>query len=284
MQRSIALGKASWSVLKSDRSLTSFPIFSGLASIVIVAVMAGLAWVTKGASTTDAAGHTHYSASVATFVVAGVGYVSLAFVQNYFLAGLVACANERLCGRPTSVRDGLNVATARSGRLLPWAVVSALVSWILRSLEQRAGLVGRLVVGALGFAWSVVTFLTVPVIVFEDVGVTTALKRSGALLKQTWGENIFAQLGLGLLALPLILLGVAVGVLAALTNIVVIQVAGLALAVAIFVATAVLLFALGGIYRTALYRYAVDGSVPAAFAGADLEHAFAPRTGLSRRF
>ena len=45
------------------------------------------------------------------------------------------------------------------------------------------------------------TFLTVPIIVFEDVGPINALKRSGHLLKQTWGENLMAQIGLGLIGL-----------------------------------------------------------------------------------
>ena len=35
--------------------------------------------------------------------------------------------------------------------------------------------------------------------------------------------------------------------------------------------------ALSGIYRTALYRYAVDGQVPPAFASTDMEHAFGAR-------
>ena len=30
-------------------------------------------------------------------------------------------------------------------------------------------------------------------------------------------------------------------------------------------------------YRTALYRYTVDGSAPTAFAGADLGNAYAPK-------
>ncbi len=38
----------------------------------------------------------------------------------------------------------------------------------------------------------------------------------------------------------------------------------------------VLLSALGGVYQTALYRFAADGTVPGAFAATDLEDAFAP--------
>src|SRR3954452_14302562 len=70
-QRTIALAKASWAVLKGDRSLALFPILSSVASVAIVAVLALLGWVTKG-STTNAAGHTEYSANAATIVIAAI--------------------------------------------------------------------------------------------------------------------------------------------------------------------------------------------------------------------
>jgi len=37
--------------------------------------------------------------------------------------------------------------------------------------------------------------------------------------------------------------------------------------------------ALSGIYRTALYRYAVDGRAPTAFAGTDFASAFTTKRG-----
>jgi hypothetical protein len=280
-QRSVALAKASWSVLTSDRSLALFPVYSALASIGVAGVMALLAWVTKSSEPT-ASGGTHYTASAATIVVVIVGYVVLAFVQTYFLAGLVASANDCLSGRPTTVGDGLRVANRRAGRLLPWAILTATVSWILQSLEERAGILGRIVVGLLGAAWSVLTFLTVPIIVFEDVGPVNALKRSGTLLKQTWGENIFAQVGLGLLAILPTILGIGIAALALASKVLVLQVVGVVVGVAILIATSVILYALSGVYRTALYRYAVDGTVPQAFAGVDMEHAFGPRRGIQR--
>jgi hypothetical protein len=43
------------------------------------------------------------------------------------------------------------------------------------------------------------------------------------------------------------------------------------------IVASIIVSALSGIYRTALYRYAVDGQVPGAFADADMEHAFGPR-------
>lgn len=277
-QRSLALIRASWSVLKSDRSLALFPVYSALVSIAVIGVLGLVGWVTKGSEVT-ASGGTQYSANAATIVIGVVAYVSLAFVQTYFLAGLVASANMVLTGRSTTVGSGLSVASSRAGRLLPWAIVSATVSWILQSLEQRAGILGRIVVSLLGAAWSVLTFLTVPIIVFEDVGPVTALKRSGTLLKQTWGENIYAQIGLGFVMIIPILVAVGIGALGVASGTAVVAVPLIAVAVLIILVASVVMSALSGIYRTALYRYAIDGQVPNSFGTADLEHAFGPKQG-----
>ena len=275
-QRSLALLRSSWSVLRSDRSLALFPVFSALVSLAVIAVLALLGWATKGSEVT-ASGTTQYTANAATIVIGAVGYVLLAFVQTYFLAGLVASSDQVLGGRTTSVSAGMSVASSRAGRLLPWAIVSATVSWILQSLEERAGFLGQIVVGLLGAAWSVLTFLTVPIIVFEDVGPINALKRSGTLLKRTWGENIFAQFGLGLFMILPFLVALGIGALGVASGTWVVAVPLVAVAVIIVLLASVVLNALSGIYRTALYRYAVDGVVPAPFAGTDLEHMFGPR-------
>ena len=47
-----------------------------------------------------------------------------------------------------------------------------------------------IIAGLLGAAWSVLTFLTVPIIVFEDVGPVNALKRSGSLLILEGGDVV----------------------------------------------------------------------------------------------
>lgn len=280
-QRSLALAKASWAVLSSDRSLALFPVYSALVSIALAVVLGLVGWATVGSETT-ASGSTHYTANAMTYVIGILGYVGFAFVQTYFLAGLVASSNQVLDGGSTTVGQGLAVANARAGRLLPWAIVSATVSYIIQAVEQRAGFLGRIVVSLLGAAWSVLTFLTVPIIVFEDAGPFRALKRSGTLLKQTWGENLFAQLGFGLFALLPTLLAFGIGAVGIASNVTVFAIAAVVVAVVILVATSVIISALSGIYRTALYRYAVDGTVPGAFGGADLEHAFGPRRRFGR--
>jgi hypothetical protein len=272
IRNSWQLGKISWSVLRSDKSLAVFPVLSAIASLIVIGVFAGLIAVTGLNSTT---GHEGMKSIGYVFVVAA--YIALAFATTYFQAALTAGANERLDGRDTSVGESIAAANAKLHRILPWALVQATASIVIRAIEERSGLFGQIVAGLLGAAWSILTFLTVPVLVLEDVGPITALKRSGTLLKQTWGENIVAQAGFGLLGLVAMLPALAVfGIAVGSGSLVVAVVFGIVAAVWIAIVS-VVIAAMSGIYRTALYRFAVDGTAPAAFADADLGHAFAPR-------
>ncbi len=135
------------------------------------------------------------SMSTTSYAVLFVMYLVLAYVTIFFNAALVSAAHERLTGGDPTLRSALAGAAARAGKILPWAIVSATVSVILRSLEDRAGAVGRIVLALAGAAWAVITFLVLPIIVIEGLGVGDAIKKSGALFKQTWGENLAAQAG-----------------------------------------------------------------------------------------
>ena len=132
------------------------------------------------------------------WVLIAFGYIALAFVQTYFLAGARGRCRRAAARRhaPTSAapsRSPIRGSTA----CCPWAVVSATVSIILNQLE-RYGIVGRIVASLIGLAWNLVTFLTIPILVIEDVGVVDAFKRSKELFKKTWGENVVGQAGLGI--------------------------------------------------------------------------------------
>jgi Family of unknown function (DUF6159) len=270
-QTSWEIAKRSWAILKSDKTLAWFPVLSFLGSLVVFGAVAGpiaLAGI-------DRAG-TNDSLAPMGYVFAAVGYVALAFVQTYFLAALVAGADTRLQGGHSTVSSALEVANSRLHRLLPWALVSATVTIILQAIEERFGIVGRIVASLVGLAWNLITFLTIPILVIEDLGVGAALTRSKDLFKKTWGENVVGQAGLGIVGflalLPAVLLfaiGASLGT------------AGLigfgAVAVPWIIVAATVTAALSGIYRTVLYRFAASGRVPDEFAGVDLQSAFRPR-------
>jgi hypothetical protein len=274
-QTSWEIAKRSWAVLRSDKSLAWFPVLSALASVAVMAVVAGLVAVAGIDSSANGD-----SLAPIGWVLIVVGYLAMAFVQTYFLAGLVAGADMRLHGQDSTVGTALAIANSRLHRLLPWAMVSATVSFVISQIE-RQGIIGQIVGNLLGLAWNLITFMTVPILVLEDLGVGAALTRSKNLFKKTWGENVIAFGGLSivgtLVAIPGIVLVMA-GAAAGTAGLIVLGAVG----VLWLIGSAVVMSALSGIYRTALYRYASTGQVPGDFAGIDFQAQFRPRRGQGR--
>jgi len=211
-----------------------------------------------------------------------LAYVVLAFITIFFNAALVHAANERLSGGDPTLGSAIRGAMLRVGRILPWALVSATVSIVLRAIEERAGAFGRIIGSIAGVAWSLVTFLVLPILVIEGVGVGDAVKRSGEMFRTTWGENVAAQIGFGLIGflamLPAFL--VAAAVVSAGGAVAVI---GIAVVVVWVLTVAMVMSALSGIFQTALYRYAAGLETGSgAFSQGELQAAFASKPGRSR--
>jgi len=269
-----ALAKTSWGVLRSDKALGAIPAISALVSIVALAVFAGLFFLVG----VDLESNSSDSAAMkpAGYVIGAVAYVVFALITVYFQSALVAGANESLSGGNATLAKSIGAASAKLHRILPWAIVTATVSLIISQLE-RQGWLGAIVGSLLGMAWNIVTFLTIPIIMLEDVGPIVALKRSGTLFKQTWGENLVAQVGFGFIGLIAFLPAALVAGLGVASGVGAVMVVTIALAVVWLAIVSVVLAALSGIYRTALYRYAVDNRAPVAFAGEDFSAAFTPK-------
>ncbi len=209
-------------------------------------------------------------------------------IMYFFNAGLIGCALMGLEGKKPTVRDGLQIAWANLSRIAGWAAVAATVGIILQALENikvggrggRGGFaVGALLAGILGLSWSILTYMVVPVLIVEQVGPIEAIKRSGSLLKKTWGEQVIGAGGIGLMTFLLaligvlpVLAGVAIGGHGAFA-------VGLAVALLYWLALGALSSALGGIYRAALYRYSTTGQAPEGFSKEDLEQAFGSKRG-----
>lgn len=283
LDRSIQLFSLSWAVLRDEKSLALYPVISVITGL---AVTASFAWpvLTMFAdiqTTTDAYGTSHASLSMHPlgWFVAGVGYFLLVYVGIFCNAALIYAANERLTGTgPGDLASGFSGAWRRAGAFVPWALLSATVSVLLRWLEERAGILGRIAIAAVGIAWNLVTYMVVPVLVLEDTPSTgRALKRSSLLFRETWGENVVGNIGFGLfqflvaiVAVGLVMLGIMSGVAATLVLLAVI-------AFAVLLIGNQIIATMSGIYRVSLYRYAVDGVGPGPYVSFDFDLAFRPK-------
>ena len=133
------------------------------------------------------------------------------FVVIFSNAAVVGAATIRLIGADPTLRDGFRIAFEHAAFLIPgYAAISATVGTILaRPSRSGAASSARSFPASWRFAWGVVTFLVIPVLVIEDVNPVDAVKRSGQLLRQTWGEQLVGNFGIGAIT-GLIVLGLFV--------------------------------------------------------------------------
>jgi hypothetical protein len=215
------------------------------------------------------------------YVLAFVFYLVQYSVIFFFNTALVGAAMIRLEGGDPSVRDGLALAWSKLPQILGYAAIAATVGVLLRALEERAGFIGRIVIGLLGVAWSVATFLVVPILAATNTGPVDAVKQSASLLKRSWGENIIGNGGVGLVfGFINVLLVVVIGGLAALSvssgQFVLAATLGV-IGVLALVLSALIHAALQGIYSAALYRYVQYGDEADGFDGGMMQAAFRHR-------
>ena len=148
--------------------------------------------------------------------------------------------------------------------IFSWAILSAVVGTAIRLLEQRLGLVGRLIGFAGGLAWAVATFLVIPVLAFENVGPLEAVKRSSSILKARFGPPP-CGLRFGLLFLGFALgalLVIFVGVVCIAEHAYVIGIPVAVLGFVLLIGISMYASAAGMYMRTILYRYTTDQPIP----------------------
>jgi len=271
IRRGWALTKKSWALLNGHRELVRFPLYGGIATIIL-----GLVFLGPGVFALDK--HT-YGIGVPLVVI---GIYVLSVVGIYFSVGLAACADLIFRGHNATVSDGIAVANSRFSQICGWAALSTAVGLIIGVLENQGGAIGDIAGRLIGMAWSLITFLSVPVIAIEGTGPIETLKRSGALFKQRWGQQITGNIAIGGIVF---LIGFLPGVLLIAAGVIIWPSAGFAGALllvigALIVCVALLISkALSGVFGVALYRYALEGEVVGGFTQEDLESAVKPKRG-----
>jgi hypothetical protein len=265
IKRGWGLTKKSWALLNEHRELIRFPLYGAVATTLLAIVFLG-----PGLYLFDQ----DELAGAIPLIVIGV-YV-LSVVGFYFSVGLAACADMIFRGQQATVSDGLAVARSRLAQISGWAAISTAISLVMGLLENQGGIGGQIAARLVGMAWSLVTFLAVPVIAIEGTGPVETIKRSASMFRQRWGQQITGNVAIGgavfllgvLPAVLLIVVGVAVWSSASFLGALLVVVGALALAIALLVSKA-----LSGIFGVALYRYALDGETVGPFTREELESA-----------
>jgi Family of unknown function (DUF6159) len=251
--------------------MIAIPIIAGVVALVAFGIIAGPGVLLLGGTDeTDAS-------DFALWLILAVAAIAASWVAALGQAAVVAGAGQRMDGDDPTLSTAFDAARVRAGRLFGWAFLATVVALVLDLIQDRLGPAGR-ILGSLGnLAFSVMSFLALPVIVFEDVGPIDGFKRSSQLLRTTWGEQITFSFGMGLLGFLLALPGIALGAGSIASGVLVVQVVGVALAAAWVIAVVAVVSALSAVYKTALYRWAMKLPVDPAFDTSDLSGAFRHR-------
>ncbi len=264
------LMKMSWRVLMMDRELIFFPILSGISLLVLIGAFLAIASGTGTLDRLDALqGETSEEEVQAVDAVLGLAFVFLSSaIVIFFNAALVAAALVRLRGGDPNVWSGLRAASAHLPQILAWALISVIVTLLLRAL-RRYGVAGQILALLGGVAWGLATFFVIPVLVSEGVGPIEAIKRSASLFRRTWGRQVASSFGFGII----MIVAVLIAVLPAALLFAVSPVLGIVVGVPLVAVAIGTVQALEGIFKAALYDFA-NGQQPHGFDRGTLDSAY----------
>jgi len=298
-QRSWLLFTSSISVIAANKQLLAFPIaIAALMIVIVLFFLAPVALIPTGYSVTQvehwqAVGNALFTETQGrgdgrpgiTLTTGGMAYLAGLYLVSMFFATFfnVAFYNEILAaleGDSVSIGRGLNFASTKLKSILMWSLLACLVGLAIKTIEQRMGLIGRLVTRFIGATWSIASVFAVPIIVREEqvTNPLTTLRRSADILKRTWGEALIGYVGLSF-AGTVILIGSLGLLLVALFVSIALNALWIVAVVAVFLVLCVLLFGYlssvaGQVYRGALYLYAADGRVAQPYSSEMLDSAW----------
>jgi uncharacterized protein DUF6159 len=278
LARTQAIMSAAWRILQEDKQLLLLPIASSMCLIVLTASIAVPVVVESLAGPSGADGY-HLFVSL-PYVGVFLFYVAAYAIGIFFNAALALCVLRRLDGKAASIGDGLREATACLPQILGWALVATTVGLLLKAVERRSGFIGGLIVKAVGLAWSVATFLVLPVLVAEKKGPFEAVQESVQLLRKTWGEDLLAGLGFGALYFLWAIPGGFAFVVGAglIDSHPFVAMVVMALAILYFPLLGLVVSTMSTIFDVVLYRFAKHGMLAAGFNRDLLEASFITRS------
>ncbi|HWC61625.1 MAG TPA: DUF6159 family protein [Verrucomicrobiae bacterium] len=283
-ERSWTLFKSSLNVIIRNKELLIFPIVTTIATVVIFLFFfapaalypTGHSYVSaehwqalagKYFRATGSGHHEHFTLTPIAGAYCAFLYLVSMFVATFFN---VAFYNEILAalnGEAVSLSRGLRFACSRWKAILLWALFAGLIGLIIKAIEERLDIIGKIIVRLIGVAWSIASVFVIPVIVrdTETNNPLVMLKKSAGTVTQMWGEGLIGYIGIGavnsiVVIFSAVLIGIAVAVCTAIQNFWLLGfvIAGWFISMVIW---SYLMNVAGLVYKGALYLYAAEGIV-----------------------
>jgi len=246
------LGSAIRKLVFQDRKLVIYPIVSGI--VILIETMALL---------------------VSFFLFAGSGlafyaflflyYVIVYFTSVYVLVAMLIAFKAFEKKAPISIAQAFSTTAGYSVIILEWAVFEAIVTMIIRAIEQRLGAIGSLIFGlGASIAMGIATTFAVPVILEKRTGPIATVKESTGFILHNFGKAFGGLLYTDLYSLLFIIGGIVVIVLGILAFSVSFALGGIIAIVGIMLLVfgGMLSYILSNVYKLVLYDYMNDGKLP----------------------
>jgi len=279
---SFKIAKSGFSLLRKNKALAIPYIIASILSAAIVAgtLVALFTYFSAETLTLTDSGEEIYEFSdnpIATFVLFTVAGAILALIHHIADSTVVSYALDIFRGKKTSMRKAYKHVRNRLKPIALFSILSIGIATIISEVADRIPFIGgKIVTNLAGVAWSIASVFAIPVLVGseKEVGPIEAVKKSGSMIKESFGENVKVGLGLALIAVP-IFLGWLVNFMAffavmantsvnaepSTTELLVIG----GYAIVTFSVLVAIMSVLTGVTRAALYHYVETGKAPAQF-------------------
>ena len=207
IKRGFRITKLGIHVVKADPELMVYLLFSVIMSVlsfgVVLTFTGGLGFVIGNDEGFEG------GVAVGTFI----SYFIVSVITVFWNAAIIASAYERMTtGRNPSFSYGIKQAMKCFPQILIWGLISGTVGVIISFFEAMAesdnivvAIIGHIISFMISFAWWMTTFFVVPMIVLENSGVFESMKKGPKLFEETWGENVVASVGTGIINFIVIL-------------------------------------------------------------------------------
>ncbi len=274
--RSFDIVKRSFGLLMEEKKLIIFPLIS---AIVLIAVLISFILPKVLVSNSNNSDALNYLLVITFYFIAY-------FIIIFFNTALVHAVDLKLNNKEVSIQESLSFAASRIVNIISWALIAATVGLILNLIYRIASrqkvigpLIASLVIGAIGFVWSMATYFVVPIMAFEDVGPLEAIKRSVSLIKKTWGEEVVGGFGIGIVFLILYVIGFLLGLGAVMLTAGsgALLITALGVVALYFIIVYLVQSTVQSIFVVELYKFASSGQAT-LFNSEDLQGAFKPKT------
>lgn len=210
------IAKSCLGIFEQDKRLLFFPFLSlvtilsmliGIPLLIIYFSFGGLDKIATVRFLDQLAQYNLYLILI-LFLIVYLAYLIISF----FNAAQTFCVYQLIKEGKMEIVTGFYYAAKNGYAILFWATIDTTVGFVLGIVQDKTkGTVTKIASILLEFSWHLFTYFVIPLLVIKKSDTISAIKESGRIFKETWGENVVANIRLFIFFLPYYL--IAVGIL-----------------------------------------------------------------------